>query len=218
MPRWKVTEQIVGISKTCTKCGADKDLSEYHRDKSRKTGYTESCKDCKNAVIAKYIQSHRKEAAARARKYRADNYEEVVRKQKEYRDKNKEKINKRKSEAYKKLTKEQYRKMLDRQNRWNQENKEIIKERKMRRKILKLSNGIFNILPKEIKRLYNSECVFCKNKNDITLDHVIPLTRGGTHSVGNLQPLCKSCNSSKNNKLMIEWLVRKDKYAKVEGN
>lgn len=36
---------------------------------------------------------------------------------------------------------------------------------------------------------------------DRTIDHVIPLSRGGTNWPSNLRPACRSCNSSKNNTL-----------------
>lgn len=39
------------------------------------------------------------------------------------------------------------------------------------------------------------------------IDHIVPLSRGGTHDRSNLQCLCKSCNSSKGAKLMSEWLA-----------
>lgn len=44
-------------------------------------------------------------------------------------------------------------------------------------------------------------CRACRRLNRVTVatdvDHVIPLARGGTHDVGNLQPLCHACHSRK---------------------
>jgi 5-methylcytosine-specific restriction endonuclease McrA len=37
------------------------------------------------------------------------------------------------------------------------------------------------------------------------VDHIIPISRGGTNWVINLQILCPTCNMSKNNKTMDEW-------------
>lgn len=38
-----------------------------------------------------------------------------------------------------------------------------------------------------------------------TIDHIVPLSRGGKHAKGNLVAACKSCNSSKGSKLLPEW-------------
>ena len=45
------------------------------------------------------------------------------------------------------------------------------------------------------------KCVHCGRSDiKITKDHIIPLTRGGSNWIENIQPLCQPCNSSKNNK------------------
>jgi 5-methylcytosine-specific restriction endonuclease McrA len=48
-------------------------------------------------------------------------------------------------------------------------------------------------------------CFYCASRPATTLDHVIPLNRGGTNYEGNLVPACRSCNSSKRDWLLIEW-------------
>lgn len=40
-------------------------------------------------------------------------------------------------------------------------------------------------------------CRQCKATEDLTVDHIIPLVRGGAHDEGNLQTLCRPCNSRK---------------------
>lgn len=44
-------------------------------------------------------------------------------------------------------------------------------------------------------------CSYCNQKlnpfTEFTVDHVVPVSRGGTHELGNLVPCCRSCNSSK---------------------
>jgi hypothetical protein len=47
-------------------------------------------------------------------------------------------------------------------------------------------------------------CLHCGTPENLTVDHIIPLSRGGTNDFGNLQTLCKPCNSRKKNKMPIE--------------
>jgi 5-methylcytosine-specific restriction endonuclease McrA len=38
-----------------------------------------------------------------------------------------------------------------------------------------------------------------------TMDHIIPLARGGAHDIANIALACRSCNASKGNKLLGDW-------------
>lgn len=61
---------------------------------------------------------------------------------------------------------------------------------------------------KALKEKQNHKCYYCNCILDYTtlrqvhLDHVIPLSKGGTHTIGNVVWACCSCNSSKSNKLL----------------
>lgn len=53
----------------------------------------------------------------------------------------------------------------------------------------------------------HGKCVGCQSdiRQRYTIDHVIPLSRGGTNQKTNVQLMCSSCNSSKQSKTMEEW-------------
>jgi len=40
---------------------------------------------------------------------------------------------------------------------------------------------------------------------DMTMDHIVPLSRGGKSTKGNLAACCKDCNTKKKNMLPMEW-------------
>lgn len=43
-------------------------------------------------------------------------------------------------------------------------------------------------------------CVDCKSYDDLTIDHIIPLSQGGTNNLSNLVVRCRACNSRKHNR------------------
>jgi 5-methylcytosine-specific restriction endonuclease McrA len=88
---------------------------------------------------------------------------------------------------------------------WNQTNRDRYRNNVAKSHIKKRGTQVFVILNKEMKALYASSCYFCDSREKITMDHIIPLSRGGRHSIGNLQPLCKSCNSSKKTRFISEY-------------
>ena len=47
---------------------------------------------------------------------------------------------------------------------------------------------------------YGNRCLCCGGGGPLTMDHVIPLSKGGAHSIDNIQPLCSTCNSKKYDK------------------
>jgi len=52
-----------------------------------------------------------------------------------------------------------------------------------------------------IKRLYNFRCAYCGKKGkDLTMDHVVPVAKGGKTERENIVPACMTCNNRKKTK------------------
>lgn len=52
----------------------------------------------------------------------------------------------------------------------------------------------------ELCKKYRNKCLCCGKKKKLTADHVVPLSKGGSNDISNIQPLCNSCNSKKGTK------------------
>lgn len=51
-------------------------------------------------------------------------------------------------------------------------------------------------------------CHYCRNRvppSELTMDHIVPLVRGGKTKKGNVVPACKECNNKKKYLLPVEW-------------
>jgi 5-methylcytosine-specific restriction endonuclease McrA len=53
--------------------------------------------------------------------------------------------------------------------------------------------------------LASGPCVYCGAEAEC-VDHVRPLARDGAEAADNLAPACQSCNASKRDRLLIEWI------------
>jgi 5-methylcytosine-specific restriction endonuclease McrA len=60
-----------------------------------------------------------------------------------------------------------------------------------------------------ILALADGHCAYCDKEAKLTLDHVIPLSKGGKHSKDNVVAACGHCNSSKGNRTLEEWNAKR---------
>ena len=58
------------------------------------------------------------------------------------------------------------------------------------------------------RRCAKGQCYYCGQPtppNELTMDHIVPLARGGKSTRGNIVAACKSCNNQKKQLLPMEW-------------
>lgn len=112
-------------------------------------------------------------------------------------------------------------KVTERVRRWQRENPDRVRINENRRRTKKTAAG-GSYTAQEWKALcaqYDHHCLRCGRQEpeiELTADHILPVSMGGSSDISNIQPLCKSCNSSKNAKYidyrtrptLVRWIQR----------
>ena len=200
-------------SKTCTECGVEKDSSEFYAASRKSDRRMSKCKSCFKERAREYRRSHREQIAqferTRAnmphrvearRKYLEEHKEQISEYKKRWSEENYERVAACKR-AYYDQNREQ---VIARSTGWAENNREKVKQfkannRRKRRAEKHASRDSFTA--KEFEELcerYGNKCLSCGSMGVVLeADHVVPLTRGGSDDISNMQPLCGSCNRRK---------------------
>lgn len=194
--------------KHCSRCGQEKPLDSFYKDKSRSDGRQRSCIDCARDRSREWNAANpeRKRAASRRdyHKHKPQRTAKTV----AWQEANPERLN----ATRRKYRAENQERMLERETAWRQANPEKVRAMKLndkhKRRAAQRSEDSRKVTMAEMRRIQAMPCVACGSREGIQVDHVVPLARGGAHRLGNLQPLCRPCNLSKGAKLMSEWRYR----------
>lgn len=212
----------------------------FSKDKKGKYGLYSQCKECRSAYIKKYNKKYReenKEKIAKQRKkydkkYYEKHKEELAKRSKIYREEHKEE----RAEYDKKRYKEHKEEKREYDKKYYQEHKEAIAEQK--KKYNKTPQGqvvIFNGVNKrrqreeqqgngitveqwlEMMNFFDWKCAYSGeyiggDSDNRTIDHIVPIVKGGEHEVWNCVPMYAPYNFSKYNKDMEEWYSQQDFY------
>lgn len=209
-----MSAQRLPIGKECPKCGEWKLLDEFHRDSSRLDGRTINCTMCRREYYRRYYVENNEVVKERNRRYYAENKEvmkernrlnnatyrtknrrKLLEAKRQYREKNREKI-RAYDKHYRECTKDEKKEYKRRYYKINPESFMVASHRYRARKVA--ARGEFTV--KEFLLLCKSnnyKCLCCGERKRLTADHIVPLSRGGSNDISNIQPLCRSCNSRK---------------------
>lgn len=179
-------------TRTCTTCGEVKPLEQYDKVKGATLGRRSNCKACRSEQMRALYAAKREAVKARVAKHRLENIEAV----REY----------------------------DRQRAQQPHRQELHANRiAVRRARLHASIVDRTVTRDNLRRQYGDQCFYCgammrferRKKNDpftvdlATMDHVHPVSLGGSHTWDNVVLACWSCNCSKRHSPLAEWLERR---------
>jgi hypothetical protein len=172
--------------KHCPKCGEDKPVSEFGKDKNRAHGLSIYCKKCACKNTAHYYALNPKHYKQKAHERYKKNIVRVL-------------------EYCKKWAEDHHEKRLEIGRKWDHANRDYSRVKTQNRRAKIKGNGGTITKAEWLSLLdkYGHKCIVpgC-NRTDITMDHVVPVELGGSNTIDNIQPLCAHHNSSKGAKIM----------------
>lgn len=162
-------------SKICSKCKVEKSSEEFHTRRGTKCGMLSLCKKCNAQKNLEYTRANRDKVNQRRALWRERNADWYPESRRQYNQK------------------------------WYQENKHLhvwkFRLKNNRRRLQQGGKHIPDWAWKLVLEVCGGACVKCGSTERLTIDHIIPLSKGGEHDISNIQPLCLSCNDKKNVKV-----------------
>lgn len=176
-PRVKKVRLCPDDSKVCNRCGVTKPAYEFDRVKDG-DGYHNQCKICRRAGAREWKRQNKE----KIRQYEIENRDRLRELRREWVNKNRDRH----------LA---MRRARDKTPKWRM----YARLKQHARRVGKSSTVTLDEIQSLMER--QKRCYYCKkcfsDKNKPTLDHVIPLAKGGQHVISNIVLACKACNCQK---------------------
>lgn len=185
-------ERVRAINEASRQRHLDKDLA-YKR--KHRIDNLDRYKEWDRQRYLRKTPEDREKDHARAKEWR-DNNPERVREIARQTYRNNPKHYLKKSKAWRVRNPERWKKM---QSDWRRANPERISQLNAKRRALD-ANADGKLTPADVRRITATQkgrCACCKKKRRLSVDHIIPLSKGGTNWPNNIQMLCRPCNSAK---------------------
>lgn len=181
--------------KTCSICKETKPLSQFYKRTANKLdGKQPQCKECTKA----YADLDAVQQRGRERR-RARTDEECKRLLVYWREWHSTDEHRKHAAEYNQKWRAEN---PEYQRKWHEKNPEKYRiYASARRTKIRDNGGSLTVHEWEtLRQRYDNKCLCCGKKKSLTIDHIIPVSCGGTSDISNIQPLCQSCNSTKGTK------------------
>lgn len=162
--------------------------------------YRQANKDSIKERINNWIAENKDHHYAQKKSYRLENKESKASTDRAWAQANKDKVN----AISRRWRKRNPQKAAEVAKRSQAKRPQRSREKAARRRALVRQNGVYQVQYQELTRLLSKPCSYCGEPSK-HIDHIIPISRGGSHSIGNLTGACAACNLSKGAKFITEW-------------
>ena len=194
--------------KVCSKCGEFKPLTRYRLHTPRNAGKLRNdCMDCQAAYTKAWRESHPGHQERKNEQQRR-----LIALHPERREKKNARSRIQRREAYHADVEQARSKNKELMRQWRRKNPELSRAYSAvcrARKRFPIDAPFFTADEWiALCRKYNYQCVCCRRELGLSPDHVVPVTKGGTNTIDNIQPLCVYCNMGKgvsDRDYRIEW-------------
>lgn len=167
-------------------------VENFGKNRAQPDGLQTTCRECRKAY---YVNNRDKMAAQKAGSY-IRNREKALARAKERYEENKEQKAEYDRRYYAKHKERKQRYLKE----WGKRNRAKKNAAERRRRARKSGCEEHHTAEEfqDLCDLYGNLCLTCRESGKaLTRDHVVPLSSGGSDCIGNIQPLCHSCNSWK---------------------
>lgn len=208
-------------NRTCSKCGLTKPLDEYHRGGRAKDGRVARCKPCVAGHHRAHYLANKEKIIARTSEYQKADPERTRNYSRRYHAANREK-RRAYSESYRAADPERNKRQMA---EWRAGNPGKYRKDAHRRRAMLAGVAHDPAVTLDSLRARDGDfCCYCARLLDFnpradryapdraTIDHITPISRGGSHTFDNAAASCRSCNLSKNARAFIwEWIGKRNK-------
>ena len=92
------------------------------------------------------------------------------------------------------------------------------RQKSKRRKAQMRDSVAIQVSGKEVRARFaefDHRCAYCGAGGDLHIEHVVPISRGGGHALGNIVPACESCNYSKRDHDPEAWYRKQPQFSEL---